>query len=184
MGSNTSTIASTTAAADKKRMGPASVQQLYELTFCLWILTFEVTESPAIAADLAKDSAAVTALCDLVALAPREKVVRVALAALVNLATMGNNSTTTTTTTAPSTTTATTVVNGTHFLSEMIACGLLKAMDHLRDRQFTDPDLVHDVDLLHKLLHANYLEMSRWEVYKKGRVGTLAMGIDSYRSLF
>jgi V-type H+-transporting ATPase subunit H len=48
----------------------------------------------------------------------------------------------------------------------MIACGLMKAMEHLRDRQFTDPDLVGDVDVLHKLLHDNYKEMSRWEVYK------------------
>jgi V-type H+-transporting ATPase subunit H len=177
IGSTTTSLANTAGGgggtlADKKRMGPASVQQLYELTFCLWILTFEVSESASIAADLAKDSAAVAALCDLVAMAPREKVVRVALAALVNLATMnpnsnGNSSTATATTAATAAAAASTsVINGTHFLSEMIACGLMKAMDHLRDRQFTDPDLVHDVDLLHKLLHDNYKEMSRWEVYK------------------
>ena len=42
----------------------------------------------------------------------------------------------------------------------------MKAIDHLRDRQFTDPDLVDDVNVLHKLMHENYKEMSRWEVYK------------------
>jgi V-type H+-transporting ATPase subunit H len=131
--------------------------------------TFVSDSRMSIAADLAKDSAAVAALCDLVAMAPREKVVRVALAALVNLATMnpnGNSSMTMAMTAATAAAASTTVINGTHFLSEMIACGLMKAMDHLRDRQFTDPDLVHDVDLLHKLLHDNYKEMSRWEVYK------------------
>jgi V-ATPase subunit H len=61
IGSTTTSLANTTGGsggggsggtlADKKRMGPASVQQLYELTFCLWILTSEVSESVSIAAD-------------------------------------------------------------------------------------------------------------------------------------
>lgn len=152
------------AATEKKNMGQASVQQLYEITFCMWILTYELNRSGAIRADFAKDSLAVSALVDLVSVAPREKVVRVALSCLCNLATCtadenepvaGNSGTTPG---AP--------ITGKTFLSEMIACGLMKAIDHLRDRQFTDPDLVEDVTLLHKLLHDNYKELSRWEVYK------------------
>ena len=76
----------------------------------------------------------VAALTDLVSIAPREKVVRIALASLRNLAVCsadqspppaGSND-----------------FDGVHFLSEMIACGLMKAVDHLRDRQFTDPDII------------------------------------------
>ncbi|KAL7562566.1 hypothetical protein ACA910_014195 [Epithemia clementina (nom. ined.)] len=161
VGSKAKNLATT---ADKKKMGQASVQQLYEISFCMWILTYELNRSAAIRADFSKDSLAVSALVDLVSVAPREKVVRVALSCLRNLATCvadetepvsGNG------TVPPGPT-----ITGTTFLSEMIACGLMKAIDHLRDRQFTDPDLVDDVNTLHKLLQENYKEMSRWEVYK------------------
>jgi V-type H+-transporting ATPase subunit H len=151
----------TTGTTEKKKFGQASVQQLYEITFCMWILTYDLNTSYSIRTDFAKDSLAVSALVDLVSVAPREKVVRVALSALRNLATCTaeNDS-------APAASGQATPMDGKFFLSEMIACGLMKAIDHLRDRQFTDPDLVADVDVLHKLLHENYKEMSRWEVYK------------------
>jgi V-type H+-transporting ATPase subunit H len=100
----------------------------------------------------------VQALVELVSLAPREKVVRVALSSLRNLATC--------TTDEDPASAGSTKLDGKHFLSEMIACGLMKAISLLRDRQFTDPDMVDDVDCLHKLLTDNYKEMSRWEVYK------------------
>jgi len=48
----------------------------------------------------------------------------------------------------------------------MLACGLLKAIEHIKERQCTDPDMLLDIQLLHKLLLENYKEMSRWEVYK------------------
>lgn len=149
---------SKSAGSEKKKFGQASVQQLYEITFCMWILTYELNTSSAIRQDFAKDSLAVSALVDLISVAPREKVVRVALSALRNLATC--------TIEAEPIVSTSTKIDGKFFLSEMIACGLMKAIDHLRDRQFTDPDLVEDVDLLHKLLHDNYKEMTRWEVYK------------------
>lgn len=108
--------------------------------------------------DFSKDGVPVQALVELVSLAPREKVVRVCLAALCNLATCTADDDA-----APA---GTTRYDGKHFLSEMIACGLMKAISLLKDRQFTDPDIVADVDTLHKLLTENYKEMSRWEVYK------------------
>jgi V-type H+-transporting ATPase subunit H len=156
----------------KKKLGQASVQQMYELSFCLWILSYELNDSASIRADFAKDGLAVAALVDMVSIAPREKVVRVALSSLRNLALCYPNeidpptppAPTTTTTTNGTTTTPT--LNGKHYLSEMIACGLMKAIAHLQDRQFTDPDIVDDVHVLHKLLTENYKEMSRWEVYK------------------
>lgn len=150
---------------EKKKFGQASVQQLYEITFCMWLLTYDVNSSGDIRQDFAKDSLAVSALVDLITVAPREKVVRVALSALSNLALCVPEDENTS-----SATNAATVggakIDGKFFLSEMIACGAIKSIDHLRDRQFTDPDLVGDVTTLHKLLHENYKEMSRWEVYK------------------
>jgi len=136
----------------------ASVQQLYELTFCLWTMTYELNGSYSIRADFAKDGAAVAALVELVTIAPREKVVRVALSALRNLATCSANDDP-----GPA---GTPKVDGSVFLTEMIACRLMKSIAFLRERQFTDPDILDDVDTLHKLLVENYKEMSRWEVYK------------------
>lgn len=144
--------------SEKKKFGQASVQQLYEISFCMWILTYELSTSYHIRQDFAKDCLAINALVDMVSVAPREKVVRVALSSLRNLATCSSE-----TSSQPA---GQKEIDGKFFLSEMQACGLMKAIDHLRDRQFTDPDLVEDVDVLHKLLVDNYKDMSRWEVYK------------------
>mmetsp|Transcript_24719 Transcript_24719/g.69389 ORF Transcript_24719/g.69389 Transcript_24719/m.69389 type:complete len:519 (-) Transcript_24719:189-1745(-) len=141
-----------------KKFGQASVQQLYELAFCMWILTYELNKSYSIRSDFAKDNVPVAALVELVSLAPREKVVRVALSALRNLATCTGEEDP-----APADAPKN---DGKIFLTEMMTCGLMKAIALLKDRQFTDPDLVEDFEILHKLLSENYKEMSRWEVYK------------------
>jgi V-type H+-transporting ATPase subunit H len=170
---STPSLSNPNAAGDKKKIGQASVQQLYEISFCLWILTYELNSSMAIRSDFAKDSSAIAALIDLVSAAPREKVVRVALSSLRNLATISSNindetstATNKITNTTASKSSATAVIDAKFFVSEMIACGLMKAIDHLRDRPFTDPDLVDDVNVLHKLLHDSYKDMSRFEVYQ------------------
>lgn len=138
--------------------GNTTVQQLYELTFCLWCMTYELNGSPNIRADFAKDGAAVGALCDTLSSAPREKVIRVSLSALVNLATCNARE-------APQPSSMPTI-DGAVFLTDMLACKLLKIIQVLESRQFTDPDIVGDIKVLHKLLADNYKEMSRWEVYK------------------
>lgn len=147
-----------TGSMDNKKKAQTSVQQLYELVFCLWILTYELNSSYQIRADFAKDGLAVSALVEMVSIAPREKVVRVALSSLRNLATCDADN-------SPQPA-GQPRIDDKHFLGEMIACGLMKAVNHLRDRQFTDPDIVEDVKCLYKLLADNYKEMSRWEVYK------------------
>jgi Vacuolar H+-ATPase V1 sector, subunit H len=149
---------STAGSDQNSRAGSATVQQLYELTFCLWCMTYELNGSPNIRADFVKDGAAVEALTLMVSTAPREKVVRVALAALVNLAQCTADE-------APEPP-GMTKVDGGVFLTDMLACKLLKYIQFLQDRQFTDPDIVEDIKTLHKLLSVNYKEMSRWEVYK------------------
>jgi len=146
--------------SDKKKMpaSSASVQQLYELTFCLWTMTYELNGAASVRADFAKDGQSSAALVDLVSVAPREKVVRVALAALKNLALCSA-----VVNPGPS---GTAKVDGVVFLTEMIACGLMKAISHLKSRQWTDPDIIDDITKLHKLLQDNYKEMNRWDVYK------------------
>jgi len=142
----------------QQKFGQGSVQQLYALSFCMWILTYELNSSYTIRADFAKEGVPVQALCELIAAAPREKVVRVALAALNNLATCVD-----TDDSAPA---GSEQHDGKFFLSEMIGNGLMKSITLLRDRQFTDPDIVEDIDIVYKLLVENYKDMSRWEVYK------------------
>lgn len=146
-----------TATKDKKGAS-TTVQQLYELTFCLWCMTYELNGSANIRADFAKDGLAVGVLTELVSSAPREKVVRVALSALVNLATCSAEELCRSNMSPK--------VDGGVFLTEMLACRLLKSIEYLGERQFTDPDIVYDIKQLHKLLADNYKEMSRWEVYK------------------
>lgn len=143
---------------NNKKFGQGSVQQLYELTFSMWILTYELNSSWPIRADFAKEGVPVQALCELIASAPREKVVRVALSALRNLATCNDEE--------DAQPAGATPHNGKFFLDEMIGNGLMKSIQLLRDRQFTDPDIVDDIDTLYKMLTENYKEMSRWEVYK------------------
>jgi len=143
---------------ESKKTSSTTIQQLYELTFCLWCMTYELNASPNIRADFAKDGSAVAALTGMVTASPREKVVRVALSALVNLATC--------TAEENPGVGGTTQVDGDTFLTDMLACRLMKCIQHLEERQFTDPDIVHDIKTLHKLLADNYKEMSRWEVYK------------------
>lgn len=135
----------------------ATVQQLYELCFCVWTLTYECNGSATIRAAFARDNA-VQSLVDLVSNAPREKVVRVALLALRSLAQC-------TADVAPMSKSKK-EVTGSTFLSDMIGCGLIKYIDQMKERQFfADPDIVDDLDVLHKLLHENFKEMSTWDVY-------------------
>ena len=48
----------------------------------------------------------------------------------------------------------------------------------MKERQWTDPDIVDDLTVLHKLLHENFKEMSRWDVYlAEVQSGNLEWGI-------
>lgn len=146
----------------------SSVQQLYELGFCLWCLTYELNNFADVRADFSKDGLPVMALVELVSSAPREKVVRVALAALRNLAICSAD--VNPEPDAPR-------IDSKVFLGEMIGAGLMKAISLLRERQFSDPDIIDDRDTLHKLLTDNFKEMTRWEVYENEvKTGQLQWG--------
>ncbi len=148
---------SSTSSSSIPRSANSSVQQLYELAFCLWCLTYELNNFADVRSDFAKDGVPISALVDLVSYAPREKIVRVALSSLRNLAVCSADAN-------PEPTASR--VDSKVFLGEMIACGLMKAIGLLRERQFTDPDIIDDVDVLERLLLDNFKEMTRWEVYQ------------------
>jgi V-type H+-transporting ATPase subunit H len=178
----------------RRKRNDVSVQQLYELTFALWTTSYELNSTYSIRAAFA-DMGAVKALCDLVASAPREKVVRVALSSLCNLAQC-----------KPDYSEAVEIkrrIDGSVFLDDMIACGLTKSVDLLKQRRWTDEDLLEgmlfdfetfhkllkiashyvsnmkiDLKFLSKMLHDSYHEMSRWELYEHEILsGNLEWGI-------
>jgi len=133
-------------------------QTTYELGFCLWTMTY----SPLLRSDF-QSSDCIPILCSLVTSAQREKVVRVAVASLVNL-TKGNMG-----------------IEGEgevglekQFIESMIGCGLLKTVKNMMERQWADPDIVADVTLLNKVLVENYKDFSTWDKYqaevKSGRM--------------
>ena len=83
-------------------------------------MTYECGENESIRHHFARDGA-VTALAELIAAAPREKVVRLALSSLRHLAQI-----------APAL-----------FVAEMIACRVLKSVNLLREqKQWSDPDVL------------------------------------------
>ena len=132
-------------------------------------MTYECNISAAVRTAFNTDGA-VKSLVGLVSSAPREKIVRVAVSALKNLAVC-------TTESSPDFS-GKKVINGTVFLSDMIGCGLMKQVDIMQERQWTDPDIVEDIDFLYKLLHDNFKEMSRWDLYKvEVEGGVLQWGI-------
>jgi V-type H+-transporting ATPase subunit H len=111
----------------------ASVQQLYELCYCLWLMSFDCGDSQDIRNHFHRDGA-VPALVDLVAAGRREKIVRLALSTLRNLAVCKAD------VHAGSSTKR--AMTGSMFLTEMIGCGLLKWIDLMKERQWKDPELI------------------------------------------
>ena len=118
--------------SQRKKEAGASVQQLYELSFALWAMTYECSQSVSIRSSFARDGA-VKSLCDLVKTAPREKVVRVALSALRNLAECKP---------IESASSGKKNVDGSAFLDDMIGCGLMKTVDMMKERTWTDEDVM------------------------------------------
>lgn len=129
-----------------------SVQAQYELALCVWLLSLfppalEVLATPTV----------MRALVEYVRLAHKEKVVRVALLALKSL--LGSSSD----------------GHGRHhghhttIALEMSAVesGLPKAIEHRRNQEWDDPDIVALLEYLQDRLDAGVLAMSSMERYKK-----------------
>ncbi|OQS05413.1 V-type proton ATPase subunit H [Thraustotheca clavata] len=126
-------------------------QLAYELSFCLWTLSF-CSE----AVEKFGSSGALNALIQQVIAAPREKVVRVALEALQNL--LGKK-------------------NGT-YNEAMIDGGLLKTLTNLRERKWTDEDITKSIQSVRDVLIREFKELNTMERYEKElRTGALNWGL-------
>jgi len=161
----------------RKKDTGASVQQLYELCFCLWAMTYDCNNSATIRAAFTRDGA-VKSFCNLISGAPREKVVRVALSALRNLAECTADTDRQYVDSGLGASQKSKVINGSVFLAEMIGSGLVKSVDIMLERQWGDPDIVEDLNVLSRLIRKNYKEMSRWDIYEvEVESGSLSWGI-------
>ena len=124
-----------------------TVQQQYELVFCLWTMTLDLNDhdhdhdttngegaSPQKStAFLAKQfhRFAIPALCGLVKSAPREKITRLALASLCQLCTTKQQD----------------------FLRPIMGCGVYTSLERLKERQWTDPDAVEGMYVFAEVLY-------------------------------
>ena len=116
-----------------------NAQLLYELTFCLWALSFCEEVRPSFL-----EEHVVEVLVEQVTAAPREKVVRVSLASLRNLC-----------------------ESSTDVITAIIKCDLPKTLANMRERQWADPDVAEDVDAVYSILMNNYRELSTFERWAK-----------------
>ena len=117
-----------------------NAQLLYELTFCLWALSFCEEIRPAFLQDQT-----IEVLVEQVTAAPREKGVRVSLATLRNLCEGDTDDVITT----------------------IIKCELPKTLANMRERQWADPDVADDVEAVYSVLMNNYRELSTFERWAK-----------------
>jgi V-type H+-transporting ATPase subunit H len=124
--------------------GAPNAQLLYELTFSMWTLSFNVETRPLFIA-----AGSLPVLVDQITAAPREKVVRVSLATVRNLVaedeTQEDNRV------------------GNSITNTLIGCGLPKSLANLKDRAWADPDVANDVEEVYESLMANYRELSTFD---------------------
>lgn len=118
-----------------------NAQHLYDLGFCLWTLSLDDTSD--ISAYLS--SGAITILTDLVLAAPSRKVVRMAVATLLNLTTGQDEG----------------------VLTEMLTGGLTKVLENMihanAHKQAGDIEVEHDVRNLFEVLMKNYRDFSTYD---------------------
>ncbi|KAF0696601.1 Aste57867_12671 [Aphanomyces stellatus] len=137
--------------ADVLKNSQGKAQLAYEVSFCLWTLSFTSE-----AVDVFGSSGAITALIQQVVAAPREKVVRVSLEALQNLIGKQNGA----------------------YNERMIDGGLLKTLTTLRDRKWTDDDITKAINSIRDVLIREFKELNTMERYEKEvRTGSLNWGL-------
>jgi len=117
-----------------------NAQLLYEVCFCLWCLTFCEDALPTLL-----NMGAVRVLVEQITAAPREKVVRVSVAALKNLVGKLDCA----------------------FNEQMIDCDILKTLQTLKDRKWGDDDIANDVNAVRDSLMKNFRLLSSLERYEK-----------------
>jgi V-type H+-transporting ATPase subunit H len=162
------TNASTTTASSS-----SSVQQLYDLVFCLWCLSLDGSNDESVRRHFARDGA-VPALAHLLKKVPREKVLRMTLACLRSLSTLGGGSSDNhamnlsgkTITKGNSSSNSSNNHDEHSFVRNMIGCGVLKSLETVKQRRWNDADLEDDLVFLLELLANRTEELTQFSAYE------------------
>jgi len=118
----------------------SNFQLLYETTYCLWLLTY----NKEISGKFSKSSTVIHKLVEIVRTIGKEKVIRMAIAALRNVIDKSptNN-------------------------EQMIEANLLKEVEKLLAKKWADEDIVNDLEVLRDALQKNVAELSSFDKYKQ-----------------
>lgn len=127
----------------------SSVQQLYDLVFCLWCMSLDCATDETLRRHFARDGA-VQALGHLLKRVPREKVLRVTLACLRSLSRLDNRNSD----------------SDANFVRDMIGCGILKSLETVQQRRWNDPDLEEDLVCLKDILATRTIDLTQWSAYE------------------
>ena len=104
--------------------GGGGVQQIYELLFCLWCMTLDCASNDQMRDHFHRDGA-IVALAQLCESSLREKITRLAISSLCNLAQLPFTG------------------GRCGLVQEMIGCGVLKSVELLQERQsWKDPEFL------------------------------------------
>lgn len=123
--------------------GKTNFQLQYQLTFCVWCLSFNGD----IAARV-QNSGIIQVLGDILSECSKEKVIRIILATFRNLLEK---------------------IEDREIVREaalqMVQCKTLKALELMDAKKFDDPDLQEDIEFLSERLHASVQDLSSFDEY-------------------
>ncbi|CAJ1934936.1 unnamed protein product [Cylindrotheca closterium] len=157
---------------NQRKYNIPNIQQVYEMCFCVWTMSFDLLnqnqndkdESSSTSSSIQQSfvrGGIISALCQLLALAPREKVIRLCLATLRNLILVDESFYRET------------------YLNEMVACHAQQCFEQLQGRtNWNDSECLEDLMTLKKALDQHTLTLTRWKVYQAElESGQLSWGI-------
>lgn len=116
----------------------ANIQLLYEATFVVWLLTYNER-----IADSVADTGLIKTLADIIKVNLKEKIVRLAIAALRNLVDKNKNN------------------------EEMIDAGFIRMLAILQNKKWGDEDIIEDLKVISEALAKNLVVLSSFDMYKK-----------------
>ncbi|KAJ1658159.1 H(+)-transporting V1 sector ATPase subunit H [Dispira simplex] len=124
-------------------------QMLYQLTFCVWLLSFDRS----ISETLNKQYDVIGLLVDIAKTATKEKLVRIIMATFKNMLVMAPEAN----------------------VAAMLVVKLLNFCDNLASRKWTDGDIKDDIDFIVDELTERFQKMTTWDEYASelvsGRLG-------------
>ncbi|KAL3939393.1 MAG: hypothetical protein SGBAC_005879 [Bacillariaceae sp.] len=137
----------------RKHYSIPTIQHVYEMCFCVWTMSLDVGHNESIQQSFVRGGI-IPALCQLLALAPREKVIRLCLATLRNLISLVEED-------------SSSLSYRETYLNEMVACQAPQCVEQLQARtKSEDTECLQDLVALKKALARHTVTLSRWKVYQ------------------